>query len=263
MPTPSGTATLSGTTNQSSPYAYSHTVPATGARRALVVQVSAFDAGGGAVTGVTYNGVSMTKVGSTYGALGGSIGIIETYVLVNPATGANNVSIAFSAGPWTELVSVAHAWTDVNQTTPTSSSDGGSGVSASPSLSLTVTGSDVGIAGVYFYSGGVDNATESDTLLVERASSAADSGFNGQHGDGSLSWSIAGAPSYAMMGVVLAHDAGAVPPGGPVLRGRVLSPGRIFGGSTLMRQSLAWRRHAFAREALIRRALRDTLRRAS
>lgn len=52
-------------------------------------------------------------------------------------------------------------------------------------------------------------------------------------------------------------------PGGPVLRGRVLSPGRIFGGSALMRQSLAWRRQAFARDALIRRALRDTLRRVA
>lgn len=208
MPTASGTPTAAYTASQSSPYAYSHTVPATGARRALVVEVSAFDAGGGAVTGVTYNGDAMTKIGSTYGALGGAVGIIETYVLVNPDTGAHDVEISFSAGPWTELVSAAHTWTDVNQSSPVASSDGGSGVSASPALSLTVTGSDVGIGGIYFFSGGTDDPTESDTLLVERSSSATDSGWSVQYGDGSLSWSIASAPSYAAMGIVLAHDGG-------------------------------------------------------
>ena len=64
MPTLSGTPTLAYTTNQSSPYTYSHTVPATGARRALVVEVSAYDTGFGAVTGVTYNGVPFSQASS-------------------------------------------------------------------------------------------------------------------------------------------------------------------------------------------------------
>jgi hypothetical protein len=220
MPTLSGTATAAYTANQSSPYTYSHTVSAAGARRALVVNVSAYDTGFGAVTDVTYNGVAMTKIGSTYGSLGGAVGLIETYVLVDPDTGTHDVEISFSAGPWTELVSAAHTWTDVNQSSPVASSDGGSGASASPSLTLTVTGSNVGIGGVYFYSGGVDDATESDTLLVERSSSAADSGWSVQYGDGSLSWSIAGAPSYAAMGIVLAHDGGS---GGAARRRRLLA----------------------------------------
>jgi hypothetical protein len=212
MPTLSGTATLFRVADQSSPYTYSHTVPATGARRALIVQVGAYDnPASGAVTGVTYNGVAMTKIGSTYGALDGAVGLIETYVLVNPDTGAHDVEISFSGGPWTELDSVAHAWTDVDQTAPIASSDGGSGTGASPSLTLTVTGSNVGIGAVYFYpGGGVSDATESDTLLAERSSADGEAGFSAQYGDGSLSWSIASAPSYAAMGVVLAHDGGSV-----------------------------------------------------
>lgn len=47
--------------------------------------------------------------------------------------------------------------------------------------------------------------------------------------------------------------------GGPILQGRAITPGRIFGGSTLMRQGLAW---AEARERHIHQVERE-LRRAA
>lgn len=53
---------------------------------------------------------------------------------------------------------------------------------------------------------------------------------------------------------VFIPSGGGATAGGPVLRGRVLTPGRIFGGSALMREGLAW---AEARERRIQQIERE------
>ena len=185
---------------------FSHTVPATGARRALRVFVAAFNGGGGSITGVTYAAQAMTKVGATYGTIS-TEGIVEQYILVNPATGANDVVISAS-GSLSEILGVASGWENVNQSTPTSDSDGGTGSGATPSITLTVTGSDVGVAGVEFFSANADDPTQSDTLLAEIAATASTTGCSDQYGDGSLSWTINGGSAYAFCGMTIVHDAG-------------------------------------------------------
>lgn len=205
MPTAVGTPSAQYQASASS-NTFSHTVPATGARRALRVFAAAFNGGGGSITGVTYAGVSMTKVGATFGTIT-SEGIAEQYILVNPSTGANNVVISAS-GSLSEIIGVASSWEDVDQTTPTSDSDGGTGSGAAPSISLTVTGSDVGCAGVEFFSANVDNPTQSDTLLAEIAAGAATTGVSDQYGDGTLSWTINSSSIFAYCGFTLVHDGG-------------------------------------------------------
>ena len=212
MPSPIGTPSAQYVAAASS-NTFAHTVPATGARRALRVFVAAYNGGGGSISGVTYAGVSMTKVGATYGAIA-SDGIAEQYILTNPATGSNNVVITAS-GSLSEIMGIASGWEDVDQTTPCINDDGGSGSSDTPSLSLTVTGSDVGVAGVEFFSANNDDPTESDTLLAEGASTPAQTGFSDQYGDGSLSWALGFTSAYAVCGCALVHDAGGG--GGPVI----------------------------------------------
>jgi len=168
--------------------------------------VAAYNGGGGSITGVTYGGVSMTKVGSTYGAIA-SDGIAEQYILVDPPTGANNVVISAS-GSLSEIIGAASGWEDVDQTTPCIDSDGGSGSSDTPSISLTVTGSDVGVAGVEFFSANNDDPTQSDSLIAEGASTPAQTGYSDQYGDGSLSWSLGFTSAYAVCGCSLVDDPG-------------------------------------------------------
>lgn len=208
MPTLSGSAGSSFVTDQTSPHTFAFTMPATGARRALVVQIQGYDGSGGTIDGITFNGVSLTKVGSTYGTTS-STGSMEQYLLVDPDTGTHDIVVSFThpGGNFAELNVVVSAWVDVDQASPVVSSTGGTGTGTAPSLTQTVTGSNVALGFVTFYSGGTSDPTESDTLLAEVSSSASASGANAQYGDGSLSWTIASA-NYVTAGLVLAHDGG-------------------------------------------------------
>lgn len=68
----------------------------------------------GTITGVTYNGVSTTQIGTTAADAGVTI---YTFGLIAPATGANNVVISCSTSA--TLVSHAASWTGAHQTTLT------------------------------------------------------------------------------------------------------------------------------------------------
>ncbi len=97
--TTEGTATANSLT-------FSHTC--TGSNLLLLVGVS--DSNGDGVTGVTYNGVSMTQLVKD---VGGSSGYRYVYGLLNPATGANNIVISDSGV--TNLYAVGASYTGVKQ----------------------------------------------------------------------------------------------------------------------------------------------------
>src|SRR5690606_5680768 len=98
---------------------------------------------------------------------------------------------------------------NVNQATPTSGSNGlTSASSGTPSVSLTVAGSNIGVAGVYFFNEANTNPTQSDTLVFEQNATATNSGFAEQYGDGTLSWTISPAATLSAAGFVLVHDGG-------------------------------------------------------
>lgn len=77
----------------SSPLTWSH--PCTGSNRALFVPITGEVT---AITGVTYNGVALTKLITT--DFNGSLGYLEVWGLLNPASGANNVSVAWTGSKY-------------------------------------------------------------------------------------------------------------------------------------------------------------------
>ena len=81
----------------------SHTC--TGSDRILFVQAISND-DGDTVTGVTYNGVAMTKIGSSVGVppAGSSSNFLSMWYLIAPATGANNVVVTRSTSPATNII---------------------------------------------------------------------------------------------------------------------------------------------------------------
>lgn len=138
-----GTVTLKEGTNgqviggaSTTSYTVAHTNTAT-TNTCMTVGVSVGDTAGRVVSGVTYNGVALTQIGTTQGVDtgGGGNGSLSAWRLLAPATGANNVVITFNAALTTSAgVSVCciQTWDNVNQTTPTSNvtQAGGNGTTA-------------------------------------------------------------------------------------------------------------------------------------
>lgn len=90
---------------------YAHTC--TGSNLILLVAVVAVTASD-VITGVTYNGVSMTKIA---GQLYGGVAYQYLYYLVAPSTGANNIIVSSSSSVL--LQSQAVSYTGVVQSSPT------------------------------------------------------------------------------------------------------------------------------------------------
>src|SRR5689334_27564 len=98
---------------------WSHT--GTGSNTALVVFVGVGENSGAdgtkTISGVTYNGVSMTQIGTPKHTNNDTFGYLACYGLVNPATGAHNVVVSFNSAPSTaECGSLS--FTGADQTTP-------------------------------------------------------------------------------------------------------------------------------------------------
>lgn len=114
---------------------FSHTC--TGSDLVLIVQV-ACRTGSADITGVTYNGVSMTKEDDTENT---NVCGVQTYSLINPATGANNVVI--SLGGYKLLTGVATSFSGANQTDAVEAINGSNtGYSAAPSNAVTTITND-------------------------------------------------------------------------------------------------------------------------
>lgn len=103
---------------------FAHTV--SGSDRLLLVAVLCNP--NSAITGVTYNGVSMTAV-ETGDAL------IRLYALVNPATGSNNVVVTTDVD--NEIVAIAASYTGVDQSTPYDGTQASATGDGSPSVSVS------------------------------------------------------------------------------------------------------------------------------
>jgi len=116
---------------------WSHTT--SGSNRALVVFVYNDDATD-KVTGVTYDGVAMTRVGVQSNASGQTV---YGYLLLNPASGTHTVAVSASAGS-NQLGGISSSYTGVKQSAqPDSSNTGGSGSTGSTfSISTTVVASN-------------------------------------------------------------------------------------------------------------------------
>ena len=118
------------TAAESSSISWSHTC--TGSDRCLTVHVS--DETSTAITGVTYNGVSMTAVAAQ---TTNTSSRIRHYQLVAPATGTNTISVTLG-GQANFITCGASSYTGVDQTTPVdATSTGTTGNSSTATDSVT------------------------------------------------------------------------------------------------------------------------------
>ena len=140
---------------------WSHTC--TGSDRILFVGVTVGT--GMTVSGVTYNGVSMTQVATL--ALGGAV-FNNGYIfrLVAPATGANNIVVTASAD--TFIYAAATSYTGVDQTTPIDVSGTNSTTGTSLGLSLTTTKDNDWLVGFWYYGSSDDDFTAGSNTLIRQ-----------------------------------------------------------------------------------------------
>ena len=115
-------------------FSYSHTC--SGSDRVLVVGISDRNgnANGDVVTGVTYNGVAMTRV--EYYTAGSLQCAAWLYVLINPATGTHNVTVSNSNSA-IALSSTSASYTGCDQTTQPSSHNQGAATTQNYGLAVT------------------------------------------------------------------------------------------------------------------------------
>ena len=124
--------------NTGSPASFSHT--SSGSDR-LAVAMIVFQKDSTAVNGTpTYGGANMTKL-TEFDPVN-AIGKIEIWYIVAPATGAQTVSIAWTATGDDAIISVA-SFTGVDQTTPLSGAATAEGTSNAPSVVVTSATDDL------------------------------------------------------------------------------------------------------------------------
>jgi len=124
---------------------YSHTC--TGSNRILLVGVG-LSGETDDVTGVTYNGVAMTRIGFDGNSASQAVSSY-LYYLIAPATGANNVVVSVSSGQ--NISSVASSYTGAKQTgQPDSSATNDSSTGTTLDLTTTVVATGSWLASVYW-----------------------------------------------------------------------------------------------------------------
>lgn len=124
------------------PYTWSHTC--SGSNRVLFVKVSYYDSGD-SVSGVTYNGVTMTAMPSSLVSNGQYF--VVWYYLINPATGSNTVSVSFT-GTVFDFGGSAVSVTDADQTTAFGGVATATGTSTTPSVNVSSASDELVIDGL-------------------------------------------------------------------------------------------------------------------
>ena len=177
--------TTSSSSASSTSWTFSHTC--SGSDRVLLVGFFKFG-GGDSVTGVTYNGVSMTQLGK---GVADASGYVYLYGLVNPATGANNVVASSSAS--VQWYGEAVSYTGVDQTTPfpdTEAYNSSTGTSFTESITTSVADSWIILQGRNSVGG--PTAGANTTLRVSSPSTDVwflDSNAGRSTGSNALAWS--------------------------------------------------------------------------
>lgn len=204
MITLDSTSTYAGGT--SSVFSWSHTC--SGTNRLLVVSVSVTDGFG--ITSVTYNGVSMTRVGSdVQNTQPGDDPWASQWYLVAPATGTNTVEVTVAATP-ARTNAGAVSLNGVNQTTPLNAENGATGSSTSASVSVTTTVDNCWLVDCVSVKGATTPSPSGGQTSIHTANDA-DNSFGASYkgpetptGSKSMTWTISSSP--------WAHKVGAYTP---------------------------------------------------
>lgn len=142
-------ASTSGCQVAQSVYSWSHTT--NGLNRCLYVGVSLLSAAGTTVSGITYNGVALTKIRHDANAAARS----EMWRLVAPALGTNTIEVTLSAAITSDAGAVS--FNGVFQATPEDGQNGATGTNDPASVGVTTT---------YTNSWLMDTVATSDTAIT-------------------------------------------------------------------------------------------------
>lgn len=154
--------------------------------------------GSGYPTGMTYNGVSMTRI-QNQAADGGSF-YNSLFYLVAPATGANNIVVTWATATGINSC-IAASYTGASQTgVPDSQNTGNVSSSASITVSTTVVASDCWLLGVIRSSNTTLSSGTNGTIRqpgnTNGSQALVDS--NGTVGTGSISQTVNVSPNQSM-----------------------------------------------------------------
>ncbi|MCX6049084.1 MAG: hypothetical protein NT075_28620, partial [Chloroflexi bacterium] len=131
-----GSAASSNTTQTASSHTFSYDSGSTGSNRILMVGVSYRNNDSETVSSVTYNGQTMTSVGTDQIASGTPDGRVYIFYLLNPPTGSHNLVVTWSSALNQGGVVGAVTYAGVDQTTPLGAFNSASGTSATPGATI-------------------------------------------------------------------------------------------------------------------------------
>lgn len=190
--------------------AWSHTC--TGSDRILIVSLTTYHpsvSGGDIVSGVTYNGVSMTLLGKDDAQTNEQFYI---FYLVAPATGSNTITASFSSST-TFAWGVSGSYTGVDQTSPIDSSAFDAAGQTARSLitaTTTVVASNCWtVAGFFSNGGGITANTGTLRQLSPTSDRQALVDSNGTVATGSQSLSVNCNNDNTSWGILSLAEAGA------------------------------------------------------
>ena len=128
------------------------------------------DAGADRVTGVTWNGVAMTRlIGGMYGQNNSSY--IYTYGLLNPDTGTHTIAVTVSSTPTVVFYGVSYS--GVKQSGLPDGSNHNAGSATSGSVSITTSADNCWMSGMV-YTTGLSTGPTAGSGTTNRGSSSGD-----------------------------------------------------------------------------------------
>lgn len=177
-------------------YTYSHTTA--GTDRFLAVSVAIFNSAARTVTGITYNGVALTKLHSITAALEGNTQDFEVWYLINPTVGANTISVTLSASA-SFTQSVAISYNGIDQVAPIDSQAIGQSLVAADTFAqaTTVVSSQASLITFAWPRATPPTSVGGIARIFSlQAGAGADSNGNVPTGSQSLTWTRVGATSW-------------------------------------------------------------------
>lgn len=185
-------------------YSWSHTTA--GANRYLVVGISMLSVAGSSVTGITYAGVSLTKIGHVASVTGAVRA--ELWGLIAPALGTNTIEVTLSAA--LDSLGTAVSLIGVHQTQPTE------GFNSATATNVGAADATVDITTLTDNDWVIDQVATDDTAITVGAGQTQRNNVSGALGSGAdstegpktpagsvtMSWSsVAGLATWSIVGV--------------------------------------------------------------
>ncbi len=211
----SATAVVGGTTNTQT---IAHTC--SGTERLIVLRAGYWAAAAGdAISSVAYNGVALTKIADSGRSSGGDNA--QIWILVAPATGANNLVITWGSTSGTNRAGTLQitSYNGVDQSTPTGTAATGTGSGTSVSVNVSGASGDYVIDVIAWDAGTATASLPGGSGQTSNFNAVS----NGEGGAGSnepgaasvtMSWTLSVSTTWSQSGIALKPTGGVVTPTG-------------------------------------------------